>query len=127
VEQEFTTLGTQMELERGMNKEIVKNAVGRPKKALEAILTKTVVPQACSSKKFRGSYTNWIVSFPLGAYCVAVVKLRCLSSALHYLQLKYKLLGKKANIYDHLSRGSYPKQFTSVGEQTKSKPFSKTP
>ena len=88
VEQEFATLGAQMELERGMKKEVVKHAVGQPKKWLEAVLTKTVIPQTSSSKKVRGPYTNWFVPSLWDPIYAAVIKHRNLKSALRYLQLK---------------------------------------
>jgi hypothetical protein len=116
VEQEFVTLGAQIELERSMKKEVVKHAVGRPKKTLEAVLTKRVIPQTSSSKKVRGPYTNWFVPSLWDPIYAAVNKHRNLKSALHYLQLKYKLHGQETSVYDRLSRGSLAKWFTSVGE-----------
>jgi hypothetical protein len=115
VEQEFATLGAQMELERSM-KEVVKHAVKRPKKTLEAVLTKTVIPQTSSSKKVRGPYINWFVPSLWDPIYAAVIKHRKLKSALCYLQLKYKLHGQETSIYDQLSRGSLAEWFTSVGE-----------
>ena len=38
VEREFVVLGNKLELEKAMEKEIIKRLVGRPKKKLQAIL-----------------------------------------------------------------------------------------
>ena len=116
MEQEFAILGAQMELERSMKKEVVKCVVGQPKKTLEVVLTKIVIPQISSSKKVRRPYTNWFIPSLWDLLYTIVFKYRNLKTALRYLQLKYKLLGQETSIYNRLSRSSLIEWFTSVGE-----------
>jgi hypothetical protein len=62
-EWKFAILGAQLKLKRTTKKQVVKRAVGRPKKELEVVFTTTVEkPQTSSPKrKIRGSYIIWYI------------------------------------------------------------------
>jgi hypothetical protein len=106
VELEFATLNSKLELERATNKEVEKRVVGRPRKELVAILhTQELKEEEPRSKKakVRGSYTNWFVPSLWEPISAVVKQHRNLTSALHYLQSKYKLPGQSSSVYDKLS------------------------
>ena len=65
VEHEFATLEKILELEKGMKKEVIKRAIGRPKKESQAtLLTPNLEKvEASTTKKahVRGNYINWFI------------------------------------------------------------------
>jgi hypothetical protein len=106
VELEFATLNSKLELECAKDKEVEKRAVGRPRKELVAVLhTQELKEEEPRSKKakVRGSYTNWFVPSLWEPISAVVKQHRNLTSALHYLQSKYKLPGQSSSVYDKLS------------------------
>ena len=110
VERDFAALSTRMELEKAMEKEVVKRRVGRPKKQIEAVLFTPEVEKAEGSAakktKVRGNYTNWFMPSlwePIYA-------------AMRYLKTKYKLPGKSDSVYEDLTRGSLWDWFTPTGQ-----------
>jgi len=62
VEHEFVTLGKRLELEKAMEKEVVKYHVGRPRKELEVVLLTAKIEKLKGSTpkkaKIRGKYIN---------------------------------------------------------------------
>lgn len=58
VKQEFATLGTQLELEQAITKEVVKRVVGGPKKELKVIFTKLEHQSSSLEIKILGPYTT---------------------------------------------------------------------
>jgi hypothetical protein len=119
VELEFATLNSKLELERAKDKEVEKWVVGRPRKELVAVLhTQELKEEEPRSKKakVRGSYTNWFVPSLWEPIFAAVKQHQNLTSVLHYLRSKYKLLGQSSSVYDKLSRGSLYEWFIPTGE-----------
>ena len=120
VEREFATLEKRLELEKGMEKEVIKRPVGRPKKELQATLLTPKVEkvEASTTKKahVRGNYTNWFLPSLWGPIHATMTVYKNYTSTLRYLQVKYKLLGQIGSVYDDLTRGFLFNWFTPSGE-----------
>src|SRR6202022_4156267 len=120
VEREFAMLERRLELEKGMEKEVIKRPVGRPKKELQATLLTPKVEkvEASTTKKaqVRGNYTNWFLPSLWGPIHAAMTVHKNYTSALRYLQAKHKLPGQIGSVYDDLTRGSLFNWFISSGE-----------
>jgi hypothetical protein len=119
VELEFATLNSTLDFERAKEKEEERRLVGRPRKELVAVLhTHKVEEEEPRSKKakVRRPYTNWFVPSLWEPIFAAVKQHRNLTSALHYLQSKYKKPGQSCSVYDKLSRGSLYEWFTPTSE-----------
>lgn len=104
-------------LEHNREKEIFKRLVGRPKKGTKAVLFKPKIKSIPSTKKVRGSYTNWFTpSFWPPPIYATIKQHRNIFRALKYLRATYRKPRKIDDVYDYLSRTSLAKWFHPNGE-----------
>ena len=93
VEREFVTLERILELEKIVEKEVIKRPVGKPNKELQATLLTPKVEkvEASTTKKahVRGNYTNWFHPSLLGPIHATMRVQKNYTSTLRYLQSKY--------------------------------------
>jgi len=105
-------------MERALQKEVVKQPIGRTKKQIDVVLLILKVEpqeQASIKAKVRGSYTNCFLRSLWKPIFAIVTQYKHLSSALNYLCTKYKLPREIYSIYDKISRSSLYGWFTNKG------------